>query len=205
MSEIFPFLATLAPSSGVRSFTSALTVAEVPAGTSPWSPKPTAAPAPDPSTPPIDVEVIRADAIVQGRAQGMRETENLRAKLAQLLDGLAAAQAEAVAQRATLIADAASTVVDAWLGTSGSAAKLLPIVRAWQARSDEPATARVHPSEADALRAAIGESTLAIVADATLPVGTLQLRGPAHELTHTWEQRLAELREAIIVALEVKS
>lgn len=209
MSEILPFLSTLAPSSGVRSFTSALPVAQVPSsGNSPWAPQPVAPAAPAaPATPAIDIDVeaIRADAIVQGRAQGMRETENLRAKLQQTLDALAAAQAASATTQANLIADAASTVVDAWLGTPGSAEKFMPIVRAWQARSTQPATVQVNPLEAEALEAAIGESTLSVVADAAIPPGTLQIRGPSHELTHNWESRLAELREAIVAALEVKS
>jgi hypothetical protein len=203
MSDIRPFLSTLAPQPGVRPFTSALPVSVVPVGTSPWSPRPTAPT--EPAQPAIDVAAIRAEAEEQGRDEGLRETEVLRAKLAQMIGALAAAQAEATAMHANLIADAAATVVDAWLGSTGSADKFLPLVRAWQARSADPATAHVHPSEADTLRAAIGESTLTVVADATIPVGTLQLRGPAHELTHSWERRLSELREAITLALEVKS
>lgn len=205
MSDIRPFLSTLASASPVRSFTSVLPVSEVPVGTSPWSPQPRGEVAVAAPQPQIDVAAVRADAMVEGRAAGMRETEILRAKLQQMIEALAGAQAEASALHAKLIADAAATVVDAWLGSTGSADKFLPLIRAWQDRSPDAATANVHPSEAEALRAAIGESTLSVVADPSIPVGTLQLRGHAHELTHSWEGRLAELREAIVTALEVKS
>ncbi len=205
MSEIRPFLSTLVSATPVRSFTSVLPVSVVPVGTSPWSPQPsTLVPVAAPQ-PQIDVAAIKADAIVEGRAEGMRQTEQLRATLQQMIDGLAAAHAEASAMRANLIADAAATVVDAWLGGTGSVDRFLPVVRAWQARGSVASTAHVHPSEADALRTAIGESTLSVVADAAMPAGSLQLRGPAHELTHRWESRLAELREAIVLAIEVKS
>ncbi len=202
MSDIRPFLSTLA-SSAVRSFTSALPVAQVPTAMSPWSPQPQAEPAP--VQPVIDVEEIRAAALEEGRDEGLRETEVLRGKLKQMIGALAAAQAAATTMHASLIADAAATVVDAWLGSAGTADRFLPIVRAWQDRSAEPATAHVHPSEAEMLRAAIGESSVTVVADATITIGSMQLRGPAHELTHDWSQRLAELREAITLALEVKS
>lgn len=204
MSDIRPFLATLIPSSGVRSFTSALPVAQVATGTSPWSPRSSTVEA-GPEQPAIDVAAVRAEAVEQGRAEGMRATEQLRATLETMVAALASAQAEATAVRASLIADAAATVVDAWLGGAGSADKFLPVIRAWQARSADPATAHVHPSDAEMLRSAVGESSLSVVADATIPAGTLQLRSSAHELTHSWERRLTELREAIIVALEVKS
>lgn len=201
MSDIRPFLSTLASATPVRSFTSALPVSVVAVGTSPWSPRS----APAPAQPEIDVAAIRAEAVQQGKSEGLRETAALRAKLEQMIGALAGAQAEATAMRANLISDAAAAVIDAWLGTAGSADKFLPVVRAWQARSGDPATAHVHPSEAEMLRAAIGDAAMTVVADASIPIGTLQLRGPAHELTHSWDRRLAELREAITLALEVKS
>jgi hypothetical protein len=201
VSDIRPFLSTLVSATPVRSFTSALPVSVVAVGTSPWSPRPEAAPA----QPQIDVAAIRAEAMQQGRDEGVRETAALRAKLEQMIGALAGAQAEATEMRATLISDAAAAVIDAWLGTAGAADKFLPVVRAWQARTADPATAHVHPSEAEMLRAAIGDATMTVVADATIPVGTLQLRGAAHELTHSWDRRLVELREAITLALEVKS
>ncbi len=204
MSDILPFLATLAPSTGVRSFASAVPRVDVPAGgASPWAPPPP--PVVEPEEPPIDFAALRDEALEQGRAEGLRETAALREQLARLVSALADAETLASTMRANLIADAAATVVDAWLGASGSADKLLPVIRAWEARSSDPAKAHVHPSEVEALREAIGETDLEIVADASLAPGTLKLRSAAHELTHDWQGRLSELRDAIAHALEVKS
>lgn len=204
MSDILPFLATLAPSSGVRSLASAVPRVDVPGtGTSPWAPRPQVVE--EPEEPPIDFAALRDEAIEQGRAEGLRETAALREQLGRLVSALADAEVLASTTRADLIADAAATVVDAWLGAPGSADKLLPVIRAWEARSTEPAKALVHPSEVDALREAIGESDLEIVADASIAAGTLKLRSAAHELTHDWQGRLNELRDAIAHALEVKS
>lgn len=204
MSDVLPFLATLAPSAGVRPITSALPQVQVQTGTSPWSPKPPPI-SEAPAEPPIDFDALRDEAIEAGRAEGLRETAALRARLQQLVTALAEAEAEASQTRANLIADAAATVVDAWIGASGSAAKLAPIVRAWENRSDDPAAVHVHPSEVEGLREAIGESPVTVVGDAAQRPGTLQLRSAAHELTHDWERRLAELRDAIVHALEVTS
>lgn len=204
MSEILPFLATLTPT-GTRPFTSALPKVDVPSGPSPWAPPPAPPAVEEPDEPPIDLAALRDEAIEQGRAEGLRETAALRAKLDRLVTALATAEKETSALRANLIAEAAATVVDAWLGATGSIEKFLPVLRAWEARSADPAKAHVHPTEVEEIRAALGESTIEVVADPAVSAGSVQLRGAAHELTHDWSRRLGELREAIVHALEVKS
>ena len=203
MSEIRPFLFGTAAASSVRAFGAALAVVETPPGTSPWSPRPGTDP--EPSLPAIDVTALREEAAAQGREEGLRETATLRARLQQMIYSLADAELEATTVRARLIAEAAATVVDAWVGGKSVAEKFLPIIRAWQTRSNEPATAFVHPSEVDAVRAALGEATMTVSADPALAVGTMRVSSAGLELTHSWEQRLAELREAIVTAIEVSA
>lgn len=203
MSEIRPFLASLAHAGGTRPFGSALRVHETPPGTSPWSPQPSGEPAT--AAPAIDLTSLREEAVAQGREEGLRETAALRARLQQMIFALGDAEIEAAAVNAGLIADAAATVVDAWIGGTGAAEKFLPIVRAWQARGSEPATAHVAPSEVEAVREAIGDAEITVVADPALAAGVMRVSSPGLELTHSWEQRLVELREAIAAAVEVSA
>ena len=198
MSDVRPILTSLPGATPITAFGAALRVVASPDATSPWSPQRVEVPV----APSIDTDAIRAEACAQGRDEGMRETAALRAKLQQLIDALSAAISAASERDTQLIADAAATIVEAWTDQASAAEKFLPIVRAWQARTTEPAAARVHPSEAEELRAAIGIAAITVVADASIAVGTLQIRGPAHELTHSWEGRLSELRDAIAATLE---
>ena len=203
MSDIRPFLSSLASASPARAFGAALPVIDTPAGTSPWSPQPRTAPAP--SAPAVDVTAVHDEAAARGREEGLRETAALRARLQQMIDSLADAELDANDVRAHLIAEAATTVVDAWVGGKSVAEKFLPIIRAWQTRSGEPATAYVHPSEVESVRAALGEASMTVTADPSLAVGTMRVSSAGLELTHSWEQRLTELREAIVTAIEVSA
>lgn len=203
MSEIRPFLATLAAPKQAAPFAATLPVVETPRATSPWTPQPPRVEAP--AVPAIDVEAVRAEAAARGREDGLRETAALRAKLQQLIEGLAATEAETRAVRANLIADAAATVVAAWTQRAAAGEAFAPIVRSWLAKTTAATTARVCPGDVDALRAAIGDAAIEIVADPAIAPGGLALRTASHELIHSWDERLAELREAVRTALEVTS
>ena len=108
MSDVLPLLAVIrAPVRGL-----AATLPQVATGpaTSPWSPKAEPAAAP----PPVDADAIREVARREGREEGLRETEALRARLAELIGALEQAEVLVVPATVGRIADAAACVVDAW-------------------------------------------------------------------------------------------
>jgi flagellar biosynthesis/type III secretory pathway protein FliH len=189
------FLASLQPPLGPRAFASTLPVQGTPPANSPWAPSGPALPA----APPVDLDAQRAEAVAKGRAGGLAETARLRAQLAKLVAGLAETAAQEAVVATTHIAEAATTVIAAWLGRTPS---LEPIIAAWIARCAEPSTARVNPADVDALRAAIGDAGVTIVPDPAIAPGDIHLRASALELEHRWADRLAELRTAIHAAIE---
>jgi flagellar biosynthesis/type III secretory pathway protein FliH len=203
VSDIKPFLATLAAAVQPRPLSAALQIQAVPAATSPWTPRAEAATS-APVAAPIDVDAIRAEAIAAGREEGLRESAQLRGMLRILVDALQAARDGLASPAADLIADAATAVVAAWTERGDRRELFAPIVRNWIARCAGEATAHVHPSDVDAMRDAIGAAPIAIVGDDTIPRGGVKIRGAALELAHAWEPRLRELREAIATALEAR-
>ncbi|HEY0192636.1 MAG TPA: hypothetical protein VGC42_16065 [Kofleriaceae bacterium] len=108
-------------------------------------------------------------------------------------------------------------VVRAWLANAGSphalpapasdptAAKTSGAFALLTSGAPPAAIARVHPADVDALTQAItsadGGAPLAVVADRSLAPGAIVLRGPAFELSHSWHERLPELRAQILTAL----
>lgn len=197
MSDVLPLLAVIrAP---VRGLAATLPqVASEPA-TSPWSPKPEPAAAP----PPVDADAIREAARREGREEGLRETEALRARLAEVLGALEQAQQLVVPPTCERIADAAACVVDAWFAGADRRELFTPIIAGWLATgAGANATVRVHPDEVGAMVAAVDEAPLAVVGDPRLARGEVRIRGGALELTHAFEARLPELRTAILAALE---
>jgi len=196
VSELRPFLTTVTTSTSP--FHNALRRLEVPVEASPWSPKPVEVSL----APVLDVEALRAEARAQGLADGMRETALLRARLAALVTELELARDATSAPAAELIADAASAVVAAWTESTSRSLLFAPIVRSWMARGQASGVARVHPTDLEAMRAAIGDGTLVVSPDEAVLPGDVQIRSSALELSHTWESRLRELREAIATALE---
>lgn len=206
MSDIKPFLATLATPTGggARPLNAALPVQQVPVGTSPWTPRVEVAALPAQAAPSIDVDAIRAEAIAAGREEGLRETAQLRGKLKILVDALTAARDGLTSPAADLIADAATAVVAAWTERGDRRELFTPVVRNWIARCQGEATAQVHPSDVEAMREAIGNAAIAVVGDDTIPRGGCKIRGASLEVSHAWEPRLRELREAIATALEAR-
>jgi hypothetical protein len=199
--DIRPFL-PVAPSP-TRTLRAALPAIETPEVTSPWSPRPVAAPPPPaPAPSPVELAALHHEARERGRAEGRAETAELRARLAALLDELAAARTAIAAPAGELIAELAACVVETWTEGADRGALFAPVVRGWLAQAPaQPATVRVHPAEAAALAAALGDAPLEIIPDAQLAPGALEIRSATLELTHDWRRRSGELRAALAAAL----
>lgn len=199
------FFASLQPPLPAKPFAQTLPVVAIQPATSPWSPKPATPVEDEPPTPSnglgdgaidvdVDLEAGRAEAVARAREEGLRETDALRAQLAQAIAALTAATENASILATSQIAEAATTIVEAWLGRAPS---FQPIIAGWLARCTEASTVRVNPADLDTLRAAIGEAPLSVVADATIAAGDLHVRSSNLELRHCWAERLGELRTAI--------
>lgn len=200
-SDVVPFLAAVAAASS-KPLQAALPQILTAAATSPWSPQPTpAAPPPVVEVPQIDVAAITAQALEDGRAEGFRETEALRAKLIQMIDELDRARQSFAMPATELVADAAATIVEAWVGVADRKELFAPVVAAWLASGSKGATARCHPADVDTLRAAIGDAAIEVTADPSLPPGDIAIADATRELAQAWEPRLRELRDAVAGAL----
>jgi flagellar biosynthesis/type III secretory pathway protein FliH len=192
--DVQPFLTTVTRSTAPLG--AALPAIAVEAKPSPWSPKPVAAASM--AAPSIDADAVRAEACERGRAEGLAETEKLRAQLAAAVTAFEAARAAIAPVAAAQIAEAATTVIGAWIE---KAPPFAAVISKWTAATTEPATARVHPEDAAALREAIGEAAIQIEEDPAIARGDIQIRAAAMELALVWSDRLVALREAIQAAL----
>ena len=196
--QIKPFLAFVPQPT--RPLGAALAALETAPVTSPWTPRQEVELAPAPSA--AELTALRDQARDAGRAEGLAETAQLRARLTQLVDQLNAARAALVPPAAETIAEIATCVIETWLGATDRTAMFAPLIRGYLAQAgDQPATVRVHPNDAAALAAAIGDAPLAIAGDAAIKPGALEIRGATLELVHDWNARIAELRTAIAAAL----
>ncbi len=203
MTGVVPLFATL--STGTKPFGDALPATATSSAPSPWSPKIDAT-AIDEAAQRAALDKAKREAVEQGRADGMRETEALRAKLKQLVGELEQSREVRAERYAEAIADAAITAIEAWIGTYDRAALFQPIVRGWiAAASDGVATARVNPADTAAMTAAIGDAPIRVEADAKIAAGDVELRGESLDTTHVWRDRLRELRDAIATAIESAS
>jgi flagellar biosynthesis/type III secretory pathway protein FliH len=193
--DIRPFLTSLA--TPTRSFAQALPVHATTVAGSPWSPQSTS------GSVAIDVEAIRAKAIEDGRAIGQRELDAQRAKLAAVITALGKDREGESARIAELVAGAAAAVVEAWLEGTDRPTQFSPIVRGWLNKTGDGggAIARVNPADVSAMRAAVGDAMIAVEADPSIQPGDVRVRGPMLDLTHSWSDRLAELKNAIATAL----
>lgn len=195
--DIRPFLSSLPGTAAPRPFAAALPVQAVPSGQSPWNPNPTQAQV-------AEVEALKAKALTDGRAAGQRELDNQRKKLEALI-GMIQGERDADATKlAELVANAAATVIEAWLDETSDRAKLFaPIVKAWLLKtgSGEGSIAKVAPSDVAAMRAAVGDAMIAVEADPKIPPGDVQLRGEVLDITHSWADRLDELKAAIATSM----
>jgi flagellar biosynthesis/type III secretory pathway protein FliH len=205
VSDVVPLFATL-KSSGTRTFAEALPAMPMAAATSPWSPKLEASSV-DEAASRAELEQAKQSAIEQGRAQGLAETDAMRAKLKKLIGELEHTREARTERFAEAIADAAITAIEAWVGSYDRAALFQPIIRGWigAAGGATAATARVNPADTAAMKTAIGDAPIKIEADPKIAAGDLELRGDALDTTHVWRDRLRELREAIATAIESES
>ncbi len=194
--DLVPFLVAIGHKPIVQDLS--LPSVDDPRAPSPWSPR-----APE-VQPVVDVATIRREAAEAGRAEGLRETGELRARLAALVEAMTAARAVTVTEVAELAAGAAGAVVEAWLGTTDHAVLFAPLVHDWCAApsgSVGGTTATVHPSDADAMRVAIGDAAITVVTDPTVISGDVRVRGGEHELVVGWRTRISELRDAVACAI----
>jgi flagellar biosynthesis/type III secretory pathway protein FliH len=188
--HVKPFLSfSPRPQSG---FADALSNVDVPVHPSPWSPKSNGATVAAPAAAPIDVNAVIAAATERGREEGLAETADLRARLASLVEKLAAAEATTPVKLAELAADAACAVVGAWSQTNRKDV-FETVLRAWAIGTP---TARVNPADAELI------TGIPVKPDASIKPGDIVLAGTSAELVHRWDDRLAELRETIVAALE---
>jgi hypothetical protein len=197
--DLQPFLAFIPQVT--RPLGAALTALVLPEATSPWSPRVVSEAPAATGLSADELARLTEEARARGVADGLAETAALRAQLAEVIDQLVDARAAIVAPIADVIAEVCSCVIEGWIAGADRAALFAPVVRGWLAASAAPATARVHPDDAAALTALIGDAPIAIVSDAALAPGALAIRGAALEVTHDWRARLPELRAAIASAL----
>lgn len=195
--SVRPFLSTIAAgSSAPRSLGSALATIPTAPSTSPWSPQSQVA------APVIDTAAIEADARERGRQEGLAETAQLREQLAKAIAAFTTARASLVTPSAMKIAAAAAAVVGAWTETAAPSELYAPIVHAWIAKHDAPATAHVAPSHVEAINELLQGAPITVIADASMRAGDIRFSSPTMELAHSWDQRLPDLRDAIANALE---
>ncbi len=210
--EVVPFMAAvIAADARTRPFAAALPVSATRAARSPWtvdeaSPTPAALTAQSTSTAlelAAELAKLRADAVAAGRAEGLREVERSRAKLAALADALVRTQSARDAHAAEVISGAAIAVIEAWLGRAITGAeRFAPIVSGWLAAGGgDGAIARVNPADVAAMREAVGEAPIEVAADAAITAGDVRITVGARELHHVWSERLGELREAIAASV----
>jgi len=114
MTGVVPLFATL--STGTKPFGEALPATATTSAPSPWSPK-IEAPAIDEAAQRAALDKAKREAVEQGRAAGMAETDALRAKLKQLIGELEQSRDVRAERYAEAIADAAVTAIEAWIGT----------------------------------------------------------------------------------------
>jgi flagellar biosynthesis/type III secretory pathway protein FliH len=198
VSDIRPFLSTILPAPAPRAFGSA--IAKIPSApsTSPWSPQTQTVSA----APEIDTAQIEAEARERGRQEGLAETEKLREQLANAIAAFTTARASLVTPTAMKIASAAAAVIGAWTETAAPAELYAPIVHAWIAKHEAPATVHVAPSHIDAVKELIQSAPITVIADASMRAGDLRFSSSTMELAHSWDQRMPDLRDAIASALE---
>lgn len=196
MSDVRPFLSTIASAPAPRAFGSAIATVPAKTGTSPWSPQSQDA------AQAIDTQAIEDEARERGRQEGLAETKRLREQLEKAVAAFTAARANLVTPSAMKIAAAAAAVVGAWTETAAPSELYAPIVHAWIAKHDAPATVHVAPSHVETIKELIQGAPITVIADASMRAGELRFSSPTMELAHSWDDRLPDLRDAIANALE---
>ena len=199
-----PLFAVLAASQLARPYAAALASQPTPPVASPWLLQTQNAPIDDgvAARNAAALAEARAQAIEEGRAEGLREIAGLRETLQKLAAQLIAARDAKLASAAEAVADCAVAAIEGWVATAPKQELFAPVVKAWLERGGSAAGAKVHPSGVAALQAAIGDAPITVEADPTMAPGDLKIRGEALDMSHAWAERLRELRDAIATALE---
>ena len=200
-----PLFAVLAASQAARPFASAIAAQPTVPVAAPWLLQAQNPVAVDDGSAARDAAALaeaRANAVEEGRAEGLRETAALRETLQKLAAQLIAAREAKLASAAEAVAECAVAAIEGWVATAPKQELFAPIVKAWMERGGATATAKVHPSGVAALTAAVGDAPIASEADAAMAPGDLKIRGEALDMSHAWAERLRELRDAIATALE---
>ena len=198
--DVQPWLTALA--SPTRPLGAALPAQPNAVATSPWGPQP--AIGQDPATL-RELDRLKAAAIEEGRAQGRRETEELRKKLASAIEALDRQRTANVTKASELIADAAIAVIEAWLDAElDRKDRFQPIVRGWLQRTGDGAgaVAKCNPADVAAMREAVGEALISIEPDPAVPPSSVRIANATLEIDHDWTARLGELRQAIATAAD---
>ncbi len=198
--DIQPWLTALA--SPTRSLAAALPAQRNAVGISPWGPQPVLGQ--DAATL-RELDQLKTAAIEEGRAQGKRETEDLRKKLATAIEALDRQRTANTGKASELIADAAIAVIEAWLDSEVERKdRFQPIVRGWLQRTGDGAgaVAKCNPADAAAMREAVGEALISVEPDAAIPVNSVRIANATLEIDHDWSARLVELRQAIATAAD---
>ena len=198
MKDLRPLLATFA--SPARTFAQSLPATASRADLSPWSPRA------EHAVQSVDAVEIAQAARERGLADGLTQTAALRERLSSVLMALESAHERVVELASAQIADATVSALGAWVEREDRAALFAPLIKRWLARcAGEQATCvRVHPGDVDALRIALDGAPLEIVPDPAISAGDLTIRGGAFEVAHRWTERLQELRELVIAALDAE-
>jgi hypothetical protein len=200
VSDIRAFLPHVACDSTARPLGATLRTISTAPATSPWSPKSAHESAVAPG---LDTAAIETDARERGRAEGLAETAELRARLTAAIDAFTAARENLRAPAADSIATAACAVVAGWARTANARELYEPLVRTWLDKQAGAAVAEIHPSDADAARELFGDS-VTVTANATLARGDIRISAATLELAFSWERSLGELSVLIAAACEEK-
>lgn len=138
----------------------------------------------------------------QGRAEGLAETAALRQQLTELCAQIAAERQASARELGRSAVDAALMIIAAWLegDEAERRARLAPVVARWsrEVGVDAPAVAHVAPVDEAALRDAVADLPIEVCVDPELSAGDVRLRGERAMIELRWDERLAELREALL-------
>src|SRR4051812_42721872 len=176
--DLQPLFAVL--SAATRPIAAALATPPAPAPVTSWLPQQTGRALDDRSLAKHAEELAaaRAKAIEDGRAEGLRETAILRDTLKHLALELATARDAKLATAAEAIADCTVAAIEGWLGTVPGEQLFAPAIRGWLERSNgAAATAKVHPAQVPALKAAIGDAPISVESDPNMGHHDIKIRG----------------------------
>ena len=111
---------------------------------------------PSTTEPEIDTSAIEEAARAKGEADGLAQTEALRAQLKSAIAAFTSARDALKAPTCDAIAAAATAVIGAWTQTATDKELFTPVVTAWLEGTSGPATATVAPDAVAAMQELVG-------------------------------------------------